>query len=242
MCILAAEHVSKSFGEGTSLFHALRDVTLRVEKGEFIAILGPSGSGKSTLLHILGGVETPTSGHVLLEGHDLSQLDDDARTILRRRRIGFVFQRMNLLPSLTALENVILPLLVDGIDRAEREQRAADILKIVGMTPRAFSFPATLSGGEQQRVAIARALVTNPALILADEPTGSLDSAAGQHVTRMLRELVSGMGHTVVVVTHDASVAAQADRRVQVRDGRLSAQEDVEVGNLSIANVAGNGP
>ena len=242
MCILTAEHVSKSFGEGASRFHALREVTLRVEKGEFIAILGPSGSGKSTLLHILGGVETPTSGRVLLEGRDLSQLGDDERTILRRRRIGFIFQRMNLLPSLTAMENVILPLLVDGIGRAEREQRAADILRIVGMTHRALSFPATLSGGEQQRVAIARALVTNPALILADEPTGSLDSAAGQHITQTLRELVSGMGQTVVVVTHDASVAAQADRRVQVRDGRLTAQGEVETDILSTANAAGGGP
>jgi len=239
MCILTAEHVSKSFGEGTARFHALREVTLRVEKGEFIAILGPSGSGKSTLLHLLGGVETPTSGRVLLEGRDLAQLDDDERTILRRRRIGFVFQRMNLLPSLTAMENVLLPLLVDGVARAERERRAADILKIVGMLPRALSFPATLSGGEQQRVAIARALVTNPALILADEPTGSLDSAAGQHITQMLRELVSGMGQAVVVVTHDPSVAAQADRRVQVRDGRLTPHDDSEAGNLSVANVAG---
>ena len=179
MDILTAEHVSKSFGEGSVRFYALSEVTLQIAKGEFLAILGPSGSGKSTLLHILGGVETPTTGRVLLEGRDLSRLDDDGRTILRRRRIGFVFQRINLLPNLTAIENVMLPLLIEGVSRPEREVRASEMLEIVGMNQRAFSFPATLSGGEQQRVAIARALVTRPALILADEPTGSLDSATG---------------------------------------------------------------
>ncbi len=242
MDILTAEHVAKSFGEGSARFYALSEVTLQIAKGEFLAILGPSGSGKSTLLHILGGVETPTTGRVLLEGRDLSRLDDDGRTILRRRRIGFVFQRINLLPNLTAIENVMLPLLIEGVSRPEREVRASEMLEVVGMNQRAFSFPATLSGGEQQRVAIARALVTRPALILADEPTGSLDSANGRHITRLLRDLVSNEGHTVVVVTHDAWVASQADRRVQVHDGRLVEAPEPEPEAWPVVKTAGDAP
>ena len=220
MYVLETRGLKKDYGtEGEVCVHALRGVDLQVRKGELLAIMGPSGSGKSTLLHILGGVETPSSGQVLLEGVDLATLNDDQRTIIRRERMGFIFQSFNLLPAFTAEENVALPLELGGMPTAEALRRAADTLRMVGVLHRRHHVPGTLSGGEQQRVAIARALVMRPSLLLADEPTGNLDSANGRQVTTLLRRLVTRDEQTIVMVTHDASVAAQADRLIRLCDG-----------------------
>jgi len=221
MYVIETRGLKKVYGSGDSevCVHALRGVDLQVRKGEFVAIMGPSGSGKSTLLHILGGVEVPTSGTVLLEGVDLAKLDDDQRTLIRRERMGFIFQSFNLLPAFTAEENVALPLDLGGMSQAESRRRARKTLDLVDMGPRRHHIPSTLSGGEQQRAAIARALVMEPALLLADEPTGNLDTANGQQVTSLLRRLVDERGQTIVMVTHDPDVAEQADRIVRLRDG-----------------------
>jgi putative ABC transport system ATP-binding protein len=219
MPVLEARALTKTYGSGELRVEALRGVDLKVEQGEFLAIMGPSGSGKSTMLHLLGGVDAPTSGQVLLEGTDLATLSDDRRTIIRRRRIGFIFQSFNLLATLSAEENVSLPLELDGIAMAEARRRARAALELVSVAHRLTHLPSTLSGGEQQRVAIARALVIEPALVLADEPTGNLDSANGRQVTALLRRLSSERHQTIVMVTHDHNVAAQADRLVRLRDG-----------------------
>jgi putative ABC transport system ATP-binding protein len=203
-------------------------VALRVEPGSFVAVMGPSGSGKSTLLHLIGGLDRPTGGTVRIGGEDLSLLDDDSLTLLRRRRIGFIFQFFNLLPVLTAQENVALPLLVDGMSEAEAGRRALAALEIVGVAHRRDHRPATLSGGEQQRVAVARAVVTEPVLILADEPTGNLDSAAGDQVLGLLRRLVDESGQTILMVTHDPRGAAVADRLVLLRDGVVAEEQTLE--------------
>jgi putative ABC transport system ATP-binding protein len=229
MYVLETRSLRKNYGaEGEVCVHALRGVDLQVRKGELLAIMGPSGSGKSTLLHILGGVETPTTGQVLLEGVDLATLNDDQRTIIRRQRMGFIFQSFNLLPAFTAEENVALPLELGGTPSAKARQLAADALKLVSMSHRRDHVPATMSGGEQQRVAIARALVMRPALLLADEPTGNLDSANGRQVTALLRRLATREEQTIVMVTHDASVAAQADRLVRLRDGLVESDGSEE--------------
>jgi putative ABC transport system ATP-binding protein len=212
--------------EGEVPVHALRGITLNVARASFVAIMGPSGSGKSTLLHILGALEPPTSGRLLLEGTEIGSLSDDARTLLRRRRIGFIFQQFNLLPIFSTLENVALPLRLEGIGESEAHRRAAAAIAAVGLENRQHHLPSQLSGGEQQRVAIARALVANPALILADEPTGNLDSANGERLIAMLRELVDNHGQTLVLVTHDPSVASQADRVIHVRDGLIADDAD----------------
>jgi putative ABC transport system ATP-binding protein len=227
MYVLETRGLRKNYGaEGEVCVHALRGVDLQVRKGELLAIMGPSGSGKSTLLHILGGVETPSSGQVLLEGVDLATMNDDQRTIIRRQRMGFIFQSFNLLPAFTAEENVALPLELGGTSSSEARRRAADSLKLVGMSHRRDHIPSTMSGGEQQRVAIARALVMRPALLLADEPTGNLDSVNGRQVTALLRRLATQDEQTIVMVTHDANVAAQADRLVRLRDGLEETDED----------------
>ena len=229
MYVLETRSLKKSYGSVEEVrVHALRGVDLQVSRGELLAIMGPSGSGKSTLLHILGGVETPSSGHVLLEGVDLATLNDDQRTIIRRERMGFIFQSFNLLPAFTAEENVALPLELGGTSSSEARRRAVDTLKLVGMSHRRDHIPSTLSGGEQQRVAIARALVMQPALLLADEPTGNLDSANGQQVTSLLRRLASERNQTIVMVTHDSNVAAQADRLIRLRDGFVERDAAVE--------------
>ena len=219
--VLDVQGVKRSYGDGESKVEALRGVDLRVARGEFVAIMGRSGSGKSTLLHMLGGVDLPTEGAVLLEGLNLAETTDDQRTLIRRRRIGFIFQSFNLLPILTAEENVSLPLELDGVSHREAIRRAADKLEQVRMTARKTHLPSELSGGEQQRVAIARALVIEPAILLADEPTGNLDSANGQAVVRMLRRLVDEQRQTMVMVTHDPEVAAQADRVIHLGDGLI---------------------
>jgi len=214
--------LTRVYGEGETQVTALGGVDLRVESGDFVAVMGPSGSGKSTLLHLAGGLDTPTSGSVAVGGQDLGSLDDDALTLIRRRRIGFIFQFFNLLPVLTAEENVALPLLVDGVGEAEAGRRAVAALETVGVAHRGGHRPRALSGGEQQRVAIARALVTDPVLILADEPTGNLDSASGDQVLALLRTLVDQGGHTILMVTHDPRGAAVADRLVLLRDGLVA--------------------
>jgi putative ABC transport system ATP-binding protein len=216
-----ARGLTKTFGTGAARVEALRGLDLRVERGRFVAVMGPSGSGKSTLLHLLGGLDVPTAGTVQVGGEDLGALDDDRLTLLRRRRLGFIFQAFNLLDVLTAAENVALPLLIDGVAEAEAQRRAADALGLVGLAQRRHHLPGRLSGGEQQRAAIARALVGRPLLLLADEPTGNLDSAAGDQVMALLRRLVDEQGQTVLMVTHAARHAALADRIVQLRDGRL---------------------
>ena len=222
MFVVETRGLKKSYGGADAVpVHALRGVDLQVRKGEFLAIMGPSGSGKSTLLHIIGGVEVPTSGQVLLEGKDLASMDDDTRTILRRQRMGFVFQSFNLLPAFTAEENVSLPLELGGVPAQEARRRAAEMLKLVKVLDRRTHVPSTLSGGEQQRVAIARALVVEPALLLADEPTGNLDSTNGEQVTALLRKLATERQQTIIMVTHDSDVAAQADRLVRLRDGMV---------------------
>jgi putative ABC transport system ATP-binding protein len=219
MCIVEARGVTKTYGSGETCVEAVRGVDLQVKKGEFLAIMGRSGSGKSTLLSILGGIETPSTGNVLLEGIDLASLRDDARTMMRRRRIGFVFQLFNLVPILTALENVALPLELDGVSTHTARERASAMLDVVNLSARKNHMPGMMSGGEQQRVAVARALVIGPAIVLADEPTGNLDSANGERLMTLFRRLVDEEQQTLVMVTHDSAVADQADRVVHLRDG-----------------------
>lgn len=217
--VLEIRELKKVFHRGEIEIPALRKVDLTVEAGEFVAIMGPSGSGKSCLLHLAGGLDVPDGGHVLLEGVDLATLDDFQRTVLRRRRVGFVFQAFNLIPTLSALENVMLPLTLDGVPVSEARRRSRHTLDLVRLSQRESHYPSQMSGGEHQRVAIARALVIRPALILADEPTGNLDSEMGHHVITLLRGLVDKEKETVVLVTHDAEVASRADRIVRFRDG-----------------------
>jgi putative ABC transport system ATP-binding protein len=208
----------KTYAQGDESIHALRGVDLTIEAGEFLAITGASGSGKSTLLHILGGLDRPDAGEVWVEGDKLSTLTDEDLALLRRRRLGFVLQFFNLLPTLSAEENAAFPLLLDGADDALDRARAS--LDRVGLAARASHRPAQLSGGEQQRVALARALVTSPAVVLADEPTGNLDSRTGTEILDLLRSTANA-GQTIVMVTHDAKTADYADRTVGLVDGRL---------------------
>jgi putative ABC transport system ATP-binding protein len=221
MTILEVCDVHKSYGSGDAQVAALRGVSVKIASGEFVAIMGPSGSGKSTLLTILGGVESPSSGRVLLEGVDLAKMDDDDRTKLRRRRLGFIFQSFNLLPNLTAEENVRLPLELDGKRGTDVHEKAASALELVEMTQRRSHLPSALSGGEQQRVAIARALAIGPAIVLADEPTGNLDSRQSGRISALLEQLVAERGQTIVMVTHDATVAQVAKRIITIRDGLI---------------------
>jgi putative ABC transport system ATP-binding protein len=213
--------ITRTYDLGHVEVHALADVDLEVADGEFVAVLGPSGSGKTTLMNIIGCLDRPTSGRYELAGTDVESLDDDGLARLRSRTIGFVFQSYNLLPRTSALENVAAPLLYQGVGRRERHERARTALERLGLGDRLAHEPSELSGGQQQRVAIARAIVTNPALILADEPTGNLDTTSGDDVMALLRELHDS-GRTVVLITHDADVAAHADRQLHVRDGRVS--------------------
>jgi putative ABC transport system ATP-binding protein len=223
--------LSKTFGSGETRVEALRGVDLDLEAGGFTAVMGPSGSGKSTLLHAIGGLTRPSAGSVTIEGRDLASLDDDELTLLRRRRIGFVFQAFNLLPVLSAEENVALPLRLDGVPPAEATRRALESLARVGVEHRRAHRPGEMSGGEQQRVAIARAVAIRPAVLLADEPTGNLDSVRGEEVMGLLRRLVGETGLTILMVTHDASAAAVADRLVVLRDGTVYEEHALEGGS-----------
>jgi len=214
-------NVTRTYKMGEEKIHALDDVTLSIADGEFVAVVGPSGSGKSTLLHIVGGLDTPTTGQVMVDGQDLSQAKDRELSSFRNQRIGFIFQTFNLQPTYTALENVALPLVFAKVPPKERQSRAGQALETVGLTGRLRHKPAQMSGGERQRVAIARALVTDPAYLLADEPTGNLDTATGREIVRLLERLNQERGLTVLLVTHDAEMAALAGRRIALRDGRI---------------------
>ena len=213
--------LSRQFVRGDALVQALQGIELTVNAGEFLALIGPSGSGKSTLLNLLGGLDRPTSGELWLNGTSLHTAREKERTAHRRHQVGFIFQSFNLLPRLTAVENVALPLMLAGVPRSVRQETAGALLSRVGLGARLDHFPAELSGGEQQRVAIARALIHKPALILADEPTGNLDSATGEAIMDLLRELNEEEGITLIVVTHDEEVASFADRIVKLRDGQI---------------------
>jgi putative ABC transport system ATP-binding protein len=220
--IIRLDRVSRTYEMGRLAVHALSDVSLTVDDGEFLAIVGPSGSGKSTMMNILGCLDRPTIGQYVLAGTPVAQLDDDGLAHVRSRTIGFVFQSYNLLPRTSALDNVMTPLLYQNVSRRDRTARARAALERLGLGDRFDHEPSELSGGQQQRVAIARALVTNPALLLADEPTGNLDSASGLEVMTLLREL-NASGRTIVLITHDADVAAGASRQIHLHDGRIAA-------------------
>jgi putative ABC transport system ATP-binding protein len=221
MALIEAASVSRAFGEGASRRTVLDRVDLEVDPGAYVAVVGPSGSGKTTLLQLLGALDTPTSGTVSFDGRSVSTMTEPERTEVRRHRIGFVFQQFNLVPVLRAWENVALPLVIGRRPMAERQPRARALLDAVGLADRADAFPAELSGGELQRVALARALVHEPAALLADEPTGNLDSSTGLEVMALFQRLREDTGCAVVVVTHDMRMASLADRIVRLRDGRI---------------------
>ncbi|HCW74124.1 MAG TPA: hypothetical protein DHM90_10365 [Clostridiaceae bacterium] len=221
MSVLTARSLSKVYEVGKHKVSALDGVSLNVEEGEFIAVMGPSGSGKSTLLHLLGGLDQPSGGEIELSGEVVSLLSDRDATLLRRRNIGFVFQFYNLLPTLSAQENILLPLIIDGKKTKAYEERLDDLLLRVGLTERRNHRPSELSGGEQQRVSLARALITEPKLLLADEPTGNLDSKTGKHVMELLAECARDLHQTIVMVTHDPKAAAHADRLILLQDGKI---------------------
>ncbi len=220
MAVLETKDLTQVYGRGSAAVKALDHVNISVEPQQFVAVMGPSGSGKSTLLHLLGGLDNPTEGTVLLDGKDLSKLDDKELTLLRRSRIGFVFQFFNLIPVLTAVENVALPLVLNG-SGGDATEKATTWLKRVDLAERMNHRPSELSGGQQQRVALARALVTEPAVIMADEPTGNLDSRGAEEMLRWLRRTVDEWGRTVVMVTHDPRMAAYADRIIFMKDGTV---------------------
>ncbi len=227
MEILKAEHLSKIYGSGGGKVHALRDVSLAVREGEFVAIVGSSGSGKTTLLNLLGGLDKPTAGRVVVQGHDLAALSDEQLTIFRRRSIGFVFQHFNLIPMLNVRENILFPLEADG--RKPDEVFLSEIIGVLGLSDKLCAMPHQLSGGQQQRVAIARALSTKPALILADEPTGNLDSKAGLEVALLLKRSVNAFGQTLLMITHNEFLAQMADRVLRIEDGQIVTREAAHV-------------
>lgn len=223
MKILEVTNLSKTYGTGETQVKALDNVSLSVESGEFVAIIGPSGSGKSTLLHILGGVDVPTSGSVVINGVDISNLDETALAIFRRRQIGLIYQFYNLIPILTVKENLTLPLLLDG--RKPDERVVDDLIKTLGLTERVNHLPNQLSGGQQQRVSIGRALINNPALMLADEPTGNLDSENSREIVSLLRKFNKENNQTVIIITHDERIAMSADRVISIEDGKITRDE-----------------
>ncbi len=224
MSIVETRNLTKIYGSGNTAVTALDHVSFDVQPGEFVAIMGPSGCGKSTLLHLLCGLDRPSEGSVSIAGENLSELSDREATRLRRQKIGLVFQFFNLVPVLTAVENVSLPLTLDGVKQSLARARAAEWLKKVGMDDRLTNRPDQLSGGQQQRVAIARALVAEPEIILADEPTGNLDTRAGEDVARLLQQISRQWGRSIIMVTHDPRIAAYAGRIIFLKDGRITDQ------------------
>ena len=218
--ILKAEHLVKTYGSGETAVKALDDVSLEVSKGEFVAIVGQSGSGKSTLLHMLGAMDYPDSGTLTVDGEDVFSMNDDALAQYRRRKAGFVFQFFNLLPVMTAKENILIPLALDG-QKAD-EAYLNDIAETMGISDRLSHYPHQLSGGQQQRVAIARAMISKPAVILADEPTGNLDSASGNEILSLLKTTIKKYDQTLILITHDMSVAEKADRIITIKDGKIN--------------------
>lgn len=223
MKILEVKNLSKIYGKDDTMVKALDNVSFSVNQGEFVAIIGPSGSGKSTLLHILGGVDSPTSGSVVINGTDISALDETALAIFRRRQIGLIYQFYNLIPILTVEENLTLPLLLDG--RKPNRTQIASLVKTLGLEDRVSHLPNQLSGGQQQRVSIGRALVNNPALMLADEPTGNLDSENSKEIVSLLRSFNKEHNQTVIIITHDERIANSADRIIAIEDGRIIRDE-----------------
>lgn len=227
MELLRCENLSKIYGQGEGKTVALENVSFSVEKGEFVSIVGPSGSGKSTLLHIIGGVDKPTGGRVLMGGEDIHSLTEDKLAIFRRRHIGLVYQFYNLLPVLNVEENILLPHLLDG--RKQAPQRLEETLAYLGLTDRRDHLPSQLSGGQQQRVSIGRALFTHPALLLCDEPTGNLDRKSSQEIVALLKQSNRKLGQTLLLITHDESIALQADRMLSMEDGRIVSDERIRV-------------
>ena len=215
-------HIIKNFCIGSTPTKVLKDISLQVMQGEFVSIMGPSGSGKSTLLYILGGLDTPTSGHVLLNGTDISRFGDEKMSRIRQQKIGFVFQFYNLIPNLNVEENIMLPLLLDGKKMGGYRKQLEQILEIVGLSDRRRHTPRELSGGQQQRVAIARALIGNPEILFADEPTGNLDSKTGAEIMALLREINRTSGQTIIMVTHSPEAAQSSSRVIHVQDGVIS--------------------
>lgn len=223
MKILEVKNLCKTYGKGETEVKALNNVSFSVDKGEFVAIIGPSGSGKSTLLHILGGVDVPTSGSVIINGEDISKLNETALAIFRRRQIGLIYQFYNLIPILTVEENLTLPLRLDG--RKPDERQTEYLVKTLGLENRLDHLPNQLSGGQQQRVSIGRALINNPALMLADEPTGNLDSENSKEIVSLLRKFNKEQNQTVIIITHDERIALAADRIIEIEDGQIKRDE-----------------
>ncbi len=224
--MIELKNICKTYTMGKNLVHALMDINISIKQHEFTAIVGPSGSGKSTLMNMIGCLDTPTSGSYILDGHEISNMSDNQLAEIRNTRLGFIFQGFNLLQKLTAVENVELPLVYQGAGARERHRRSKEALEAVGLGDRVHHKPTELSGGQQQRVAIARALVSNPPIILADEPTGNLDSKSGAEIMKLMKEL-HGNGNTIILITHDNSIAMQAKRVIRISDGQIA--EDREV-------------
>lgn len=223
MEILKVEHLTKVYGKGENMVRALNDVSFSVEKGQFVAVVGPSGSGKSTLLHILGGVDVPSSGKVYMDGDDVFSKNEEELAIFRRRQVGLIYQFYNLIPVLNVTENITLPVLMDG--RAVNGQRLQEMLDILGLKGREKHLPNQLSGGQQQRVSIGRALMNAPAVVLADEPTGNLDSRNSQEIMELLKESNRKYNQTLIMITHDENIALQADRIIAIEDGQIARDE-----------------
>ena len=219
MSILIAENLTKYYGQGETLVKALDGVSLNVERGEFVSIIGTSGSGKSTLLHMLGGLDNPTSGTVIIDDKDISTLSGDALCIFRRRKIGFIFQSFNLVPSISVYDNIVLPLKLDG--KKEDKAYIENVIETLGLTQKLKTLPTKLSGGQQQRIAIARALASKPAIILADEPTGNLDSKTSQDVLGLMKTTGKKYNQTIVMITHNDEIAQMADRTIRIEDGKI---------------------
>jgi putative ABC transport system ATP-binding protein len=219
--MITMQNITKSYEMGTQVVHALRGLDMQINEGEFVAIMGPSGSGKSTLMNIIGCLDIPNSGTYMIDGIDVSAMTDDEQAKIRNQRIGFVFQQFNLLPRTTAVKQVALPLMYAGYGRAERTTRAQEALKAVGLGDRMHHRPDELSGGQQQRVAIARALATNPNIILADEPTGNLDTQSGEEIMQIFKNLHEEKGITLIMITHDPEIAEAAERTIWIRDGLI---------------------
>ncbi len=234
--IIKIEHIAKIYTVGIEKVYALRDVSLEINRNEYVSIMGPSGSGKSTLMNILGCLDTPTSGLYLFEGENVSDMNDNQLAEIRNRKIGFVFQTFNLLPRSTALHNVELPLIYAGVRKAERLERAKIALEKVGLADRMEHKPNELSGGQRQRVAIARALVTNPSIILADEPTGNLDSKTGNEIMKLFKELHDN-GNTIILVTHEQEIAENANRIIKIRDGLIESDTELKKSKSETENV-----
>jgi len=231
--IIQIDNIMKTYKLGGETVHALNNVSLEIVQGEFLAIIGPSGSGKSTLMNMIGCLDRPDQGQYLLDGKDIGKMNDNQLAAIRNEKIGFIFQNFNLLPKLTAHENVELPLLYRGLPTKERREMALESLEKVGLNDRAGHLPSQLSGGQQQRVAIARALVGNPAILLADEPTGALDSKTSKEILYVMKEL-NELGHTIILITHDLAIAREANRMVSIQDGELQENGGELIGHLSI--------